>query len=46
MAAKQATPGSSEDCAVMGFCMELWNELKLVFCENAASESANVLIQS
>ena len=31
MAAKQATPGSSEDCAVTGFCMELWNALKLVF---------------
>ena len=31
MAAKQATLGSSEDCAVTRFCMELWNELKLVF---------------
>ena len=31
MAAKKATAGSSEDCAVKGFCMELWNVLKLVF---------------
>ena len=30
MAAKKATPGSSEDCAVKGFCMELWN-VKVVF---------------
>ena len=46
MAAKKATPGSNEDCAVKGFCMELWNVLKLIFCEIAANESASVLIQS
>ena len=31
MTARKATPGSSEDYAVKGFCMELWNVLKLVF---------------
>ena len=31
MAAKQATPGSNEDCAVKGFCMEPWNVRKLGF---------------
>ena len=31
MAAKQATPGSNEDCAVKGFYMEPWNVRKLGF---------------
>ena len=44
MAAKQATPGSNEDCAVKGHGTV--ERAEASFCESAANESAGVLTQS